>query len=804
MKPVRRYRGFVLAAVFFIMVVIILLIASLFRLVPQEVRWTGDHRRETFAYYACTGGVKHALSYLRRVRTGGAGETDPFKRTGAADPYEVTQVSRPDLGPLRLLPAADNGETLDTYFPANIPALHSRPGRVRLGEDWRAEVWVFPDKNTSPHPFLAGKAGKLPPCYTIVSAAFRDSNGNGLCDTSAGENYVLRAESSMVERTFARYAYFVDLWKDAGPDTTALRVQNSLATPIFAGPVHSNDTPVIDVPGGLSFWQESGFPAPFGAELSFSGDLVPPLKAPNSPDGVAYLGGNFRGNSPQFRPYEGAVAPFEANEGRYKRLFRNGQGAIQRTSRLELPDDWSRLAAAAWGAEAGREVDVETAPSHEVFVNTEDLGIVSTGALRELRLDVVDNTGRSTVFNNNLEVTSSAAAGHQVVNLQQLKEITYLTQETVTREVTVTETGPYTMETTLVSDTAQPGYSPQDYSASIGTTTAEVERYVITGYETVADPPGGGGAGPANAGGGGNVLIPKYAATTVTIDVPLTEQRTRFVQVTTVTGDGPHSVASSTTGLEDVTHHYAPQDAVIAAVDAPVRFPVNYFLPRNLNDQPDQDDFPIFNGTTDTLDITVPRGKSLVVRQDRETGRTFDYKILDGAPSGVVGVVGSVQSMRGVNRGAKTVFAMAPDTPRLAPTALANITLTDHLLQFNSTVGSLPTSGDHALGIIAANISLDAGSDLIDRHKTVNNPLYLYASLFAAQGSFASINLAPPPLGEVRIVGGVVQKVIGPLITGGRGWSSGYLYDNYLRINPPPIYPPDGRFDVTFYRITAP
>ncbi|MBX3172684.1 MAG: hypothetical protein KF760_35125 [Candidatus Eremiobacteraeota bacterium] len=794
---------------FFIMVVLILLIASLFRLVPQEVRWTGDHRRETFAYYACTGGVKHALSYLRQVRTGGAGQTDPFKRTSTSDPYEVIQVSRPDLGPLRLKPSSDMGPTtLDTYFPPNIPALHSRPGRIRLGEDWRAEVWVFPDKNTSPHPFLLGKAGKLPPCYTIVAAAFRDINNNGVCDLSSGENYVLRAESSMVERTFARYAYFVDLWKDQGADTTALRVQNSLRTPIFDGPVHSNDTPVIEVSGGLSFWQETGFPAPFGAELSFAGDLIPPLKAAGSYDGVAYLGGNFRGDSASFRPYEGERPPFRANEERYKRLFRRGQGAIQRTSRLELPEDWSRLAAAAWGAEAGREVDVETAPANRVFVNTEDLGIVSTGALRELRLDIVDNTGRSTVFNNDLEVTSTASAGHQVVNLQQLQEITYLTQETVTREVTVTETGPYTMETTLVSDTPQPGYSPQDYSASIDTTTAEVQRYVITGYETVTDPPGGGGAGPANAGAGGNVLIPRYAATTVTINVPVFEQRTRYVQVTTVTGDGPHDVASSTTGLEDVTHYYAPQDAIVAAVDAPVKFPVNYFLPRNLSEQPPQDQFPIFSGTTDTLDITVPRGKSLVVHQDRETGRTFDYKILDGVPSGVVGVGGRINSLRGVNRGAKTVFALDPDTPRLAPTALANVTLTDHLLQFKTPLGSLPTSGDHSLGVIGANISLNASNDLVGRHTSEAHPLYLYASIFAAQGSFAATNLPKPPspvlLGEVRIVGGVLQKVIGPLISGARGWSSGYLYDNFLRINPPPIFPPDGRFDVTFYRITAP
>jgi len=805
MKPVRRYRGFVLAAVFFIMVVIALLISSLFRLVPQEVRWTGDHRRETFAYYTCTGGIKHALAFLRKVRTGGAGETDPFKRTAATDPYVVTTESNPGRSPLRLFPASDPGPLTDTYFPAGIPVLHSRPGRIRLSEDWNAEVYVFPDKSTSPHPFLAGSPGKLPPCYTIVSLAFRDLNGNGLCDLSAGENYSLRAESSMVERTYARYAYFVDRWKDAGANTTVLRVKNSLATPIFAGPVHSNDTPVIEVSSGSSFWSETGFPAPFAAELSFAGDLIPPIKAPDSYDGVAYKGGNFQGSSPDFRPYEGTPGNFRANESRYKRLFRQGQAAIQRTARLELPNDWSRLAAAAWGAEAGREVPVESAQPNMVYVNNSDLGIVSTGALRELRLDVVNASGRSTVFNNAMQVTSTASAGHPVVNLQQAQEITYITPEDVAINVTTVETGPYTTETTLVSDTPLPGYSPSQYEVTTGTTTAEVNRYVITGYETIPDPPGGGGAGPASGGSGGPVRIPQYSSTTVTINVPVTEVSTRYTQISTISGDGPHDVVTPTTELQDVTHTYAPQDAVIAAIDGPVTFPVNYFLSRDTTQQPIQDKFPYFDGATNTLDVVVPRGKSLVVHQDRATGISYSTKLVDGVPNGVVGSFGRVDSLRGVNRGAKTVFAANASTPdRLHPTSLANVTITDHLLQYATPLGSQPTSGNNTLGVIGANISLEANSDLVGRHNTVGDPLYLYASLFAAQGSFAAINLAPPPLGELRVVGGVLQSEIGNLIVSGKGWSSGYLYDNYLNITPPPIFPPDGRFDVTFYRITAP
>jgi hypothetical protein len=806
MRPVRRYKGFVLAAVFFVMVVIILLIASLFKLVPQEVRWTGDHRRETFAYYTCTGGIKHALSYLRQVRTG-TGETDPYLRSLASEPYESLIENSPARSPLRLLPAADNGQLLDTFFPSGIPVLHSKPGRIRLGEDWNAEVWIFPDKNTIPHPFMVGKASKLPPCYIIVSAAFRDANGNGVCDTGAGENYVLRAESSMVERTYARYAYFVDRWKDQGPNTTVFRVKTGASAPIFDGPVHSNDTPVIDVPEGLTFWGQSpiGHPAPFGAELSFSGDVFAPTKNIISYDGVGYFKGNFQGNLEDFRPYTGLADPYRADDNRYKKLFRQGQSAIQRTSRLELPNDWARLAAAAWGATAGREVPVASAASDRVYVNTTDLGIVSTGALKELRLDIVDNNGISKVFNTDLQVTGSANAGHQVVDLQQLKEVTYITPEPVSKEVTYTVTGPYTMDQTLTSDSALPGYTPTQYVATTGTTPQEVSRYVQTGSSTITDPPGGGG--PAS-GAGATVVIPLYSSTTVTIDVPQTEIRTHYVTVTTVSGNGPHDESSQTTVIEDVMHHYAPQDAVVAAVDAPVRFPVNYFLPRLAADQPAPANFPVFEGTSlpTALDVVVPRGKSLIVRQDRNTGRTFNVNLVDGAPSGVVGVFGEIVSFRGVNRGGKTVFAANASTvDKLRPTSLANVTVTDHLLHYATNPGVLPTNGDNALGLIGANITLSSTSDLLNRHNTsATPPLYLYAALFAAEGSFQVISPAPVARGEVRIIGGVLQKIIGPLIASGRGWNSEYLYDNFQSINPPPIFPPDGRFDVTFYRITGP
>jgi len=802
----KRTRAFVLATVFFVMVVIILLVAALFRLVPQEIRWTGDHRRETLAYYAASGGVKHALCWLRMVRGGALGESDPYARTVDSDPYQRASENSPGRSPLRLAQRVDTGVPGDTYFPVGIPVLRSKAGRVRLAGDWAAEVHIFPDSKTSPHPALAGSGGTLPPCYIIVSAAYRDVNGNGVCDLGAGENYALRVESSMVERTFARYAYFVDLWANQAANTPAFRVQPNQPTPLFSGPVHSNDTPAIEIVRPGDFWaQAAPFVSPFGAELSFSGDQSNP-KAPDSYDGVAYVGGNFRGTSELSRPYTGA-GPYNPETTRYERLFRKGQSAIERTQRLPLPNNWARLAAAAWGATAGREVDADTAPANQVYINTRDLGIVSTGALKELRLDVVNDAGRSLVFNSDLEVTGAASTGHGVVNLVQEQEVTYIAgYKTVYADQVSTETGPYTITQTHVSDTPLPGYSASNYQASIGSTTREVTQLVQTGSTTITDPPGGNG--PAT---GGTITIPTYSTQTVTITVPIYETRQRYTMVETITGDGPHDVTTQVSvGEEPILESYNPNDTVVSAVEKDLIFASNYFL-NSLVDPGDPGDpnlstnFPVFTGATTGVEIRVPKGKSLVVHQDRVTGQTLETRLLDGKPSGAVGVYGPVYSLHGVNLGGKTVFAAKSDTARLRPTTMANITIKDHLLQFGTAKGSLPSSGDHELGVIAANITLPTDGDTMSRHNTDAKALHVYASLFASQGGFMALNLpSASGMSQLRVIGGVIQKQIGPLLQGSRGWSSGYRYDRFLTLNPPPTFPPDGRFDVTFFRVTLP
>jgi hypothetical protein len=784
----KKRSAFVLAAVFFLMVVFILLTAALFRLVPQEVRWSGDHRRETLAYYTATSGLKHALAWLRQVKLGGG---DPFL-PAADQPYERATLANPGSFPLRLLPAADRLPTgPDTYFPPNLPELRSKPGRIVLGDNWCAEVHIVPDKRTAPHPFLRGAAGNLPPAYTMVALAFRDYNSNGLCDS--GENYAMRCEASMVERTFARYAYFVDSWPDNGSDTPALALLPAMTKALFGGPVHSNDTPVLQVLDANRFWSEASFISPFGDELSFAGDRGTP-KVDDSFDGVAYLGGNFRGNDPLQRPYLDAD-PDEAIDSRYRRLYREGQAAIRRTQSIELPTDWSRLLANAWGVESGREVAPASAASQQVYVNREDLGIVSTGSLRELRLDVVDNQGRSLVFNNNGEVTGTPSLGSQALLLAQQQEVTYLVTETrdILSETVTTETGPYTLTETQYSDTPQAGYSPSTYEETYGSTTVPMQSFMITGYTTVNDPPGG--AGPAT---GGTIRIPEYTSTTVDYRVPLTREATRYVRVDVISGNGPYQVThQEVTGQEEVLvpRTFVPQDLVITATDEAVRLPMNYLTPNNTS----LDDYPVFTGDQSGLEVNVPVGKSLVIRRDRQMGRTYQVELRDQAPNGVVAVWGNVTHLRGVNRGGKTILATGANG-----TGLGNITLSDHLLHFGLAPGTPPTRGGNSLGIIGNNIFLDSHPTTLARF-TAARPLFLHASLFAAGGGFAAANLAGANrVAELRVVGGVLQRSIGTLLEGSRGWSSRYRYDNYLHLEPPPSFPADGRFDLTFFRVTRP
>lgn len=796
----KKSRAFVLAAVFFVMVVIILLIASLFQLVPQEVRWSGDHRRDTLAYYTASAGAKHALAWLRQVRLAGSGANEPFERSSGDDPYQVTREDNPGRWPLRLGPETDlNPDGDDTYFPRGLPVLRSRPGRIRLPGDWCAEVHIFPDKRTPPHPFLSGAAGTRPPCYIIVALAFRDVNGNGVCDNGGGENYSLRLETSAVERTYARYAYFVDRWPDTGGTTPALAVLPSLGEPLFSGPVHSNDTPVIQVLDAARFWAESPFVAPFADELSFAGDTAPG-KAPGSYDGVAYLGGNFRGVDPLQLPYQEG-SPQRPLVSRYARLFKGSQAAIRRTQRIQLPVDWGRIAKAAWGVEAGREVPVDSAPQNRVFINRQDLGVAVTGSLRELRLDLVDAAGRSLVYDATHQLRPNVGSGSQLINLVQASEVSYIAgYSNPTIETVTSETGPYTLTETLWSDTPQAGYVATSVREQVGTTTETVMSNVLAGSTVINDPPGG--AGPAT---GGRVVIPRYISTPVTVTLPLYEYRNRYVMMNVVTGDGPHDVTSIITDTSTsipIISNYAPQDCLVVAKDSDVVLPVNYFVTAT---DVGADQFPAFVGATTALQIRIPRGKTLVARQDRADGRTFTAEILDNSPNGVIAVYGSVSGLSGVNRDAKTILVAGPASPpTLQPTVLGDAQISDELLYFGVTPGSMPRDGRNSLGLVAANITLDASATTLTRF-SASNPFYLYGSFLAAQGGLRSGPLPTPAvMGELRVVGGVIQQSIGTLLEGGAGWSSRYRYDRFLTQQPPPSFPPDGRYDITFFRVSRP
>ena len=784
----RQKRAFILAAVFLLMVVFILLTAALFRLVPQEVRWSNDHRRETLAYYTATSGFKHAMAWLRQVRLAGG---DPFE-PGADQPYELRTLSAPGSYPLQLRPAIDpNPDTNDTYFPNGIPELRSKPGRILLADGWAAEVHVLPDKRTSPHPFLRGAGGVLAPAYTMVSLAYRDYNANGLCD--GGENYSLRCEASVVERTFARYAYFVDRWPDSAAATPALALLPAMTEALFGGPVHSNDTPVLQVLDANRFWSESTFISPFGDELSFAGDVGTP-KVEDSYDGVAYLGGNFRGTDPIQRPYIDSD-PDEAIEGRYRRLFKQGQSAIKRTQPIALPTDWTRLLNNALGVESGREVSLDRAESQRVYVNREDLGIFSTGGLRELRLDVLDADGRSLAFNAGGQVVGTAQEGAQAIFMAQQQEIIYLVpemQDIITETVT-TETGTFSVTETHFSDTPQPGYAEETYMETYGTTTVPVQRMTITGYEEIPVPPGG--AGPAT---GGIVRKPQYTSVTVDYPSPLTREATRFSRVEVITGEGPYDVTHrEVTGQEEVlvAKTFVPQDMILTAGENDVSLPINYLA----TDTP-VDEYPVFTGDQPGLEVNIPAGKSVVIRRDREMGRTYNVEIRDGKPNGNIAIWGNVTNVRGVNMGPKTVLAQGT-----GGRGLGNITISDQILHHGLLPGEQPRAGGNSLGLIGNSIFVDSTPAILTRFRDPDHPLHLYATLFAAGGGFASSNLRiANRVAELRVIGGVLQSQIGTLLEGGKGWSSRYRYDSFLHLEPPPAFPADGRFDLTFFRVTRP
>jgi len=430
-----KRRAFVLGTVMLLMVILIFLAASLFRLVPAELQWAARLRQDTEAYYAATSAIKLSLKWMSEVtdlrKTLGAPKFDPFEVTGT-QPFTRVQMNglsgnfRPGGFPRALAPATDPEPGGDsTYFPDNMPAMRLNSSYLKLPNQWTADVWILPDKATKPFP---GAKGDRPPCYTLIALPYQDYNDNGQADL--GERYVMQVEISVVQGTFARYSYFVDTWPDEGPTKTSnLLLPKGMTRSIFGGPVHTNDVPVlkIDAPDPLDYWDDTtaNVAPSFASELSYARTNSVPLAS--TYDGLGWYGGNIFGTSLNQRPYNDAD-PVEPNERRYERVFAAGQDAIRFVDRIDLPVDSERVAMAAFGTDDPTAVPDSRNSETYIYAN-KGAGVVVDGPVKECLLDVLNSAGVRQC--NSTSGSATPTTGNQVIRLVHDTKIVYV-YDTVT------------------------------------------------------------------------------------------------------------------------------------------------------------------------------------------------------------------------------------------------------------------------------------------------------------------------------------------------------------------------------------
>jgi hypothetical protein len=836
MKKLRTVRGIALATVLFLLVILIFLAASLFKLVPSELNWTLQQKLDNEGYYAATAGVKHCTAWLSAVTTRKIGGDfpapyNPFSLGASSEPFQGTTIADPSAAPYRLrpnAPSANAAKNDETYFPPGVPALRSHGNRLSFPGGWAADVIVFPDKWTSPHPFAAANPTyDKSPGYTIVSLAYQDSNGNGSCDTAFGEKYAVRVECSVVGGTFSRYAYFIDQW-DSAP-LIAMNLPSGNTRPVFGGPFHTNGVPILRVAGAGVFGEtvaSGGIQPHFASDLTFAGTAGNPAAgASPSPDydGVAWQGGNFLGNAPGLRPFQIGGGVTQAVPGRYERLFKKGKDALKPRQRIDLPVNSDRVALAAFGYKDGDPTpDFNMAPSNELFIrknpNNPKLplgGVIVNGGVQSALLDVIDTDGGSPYSNNHDSPTP--VSGGSMLRLKHDVSIPYET--TIQRPI-------YSMSSSTfvgVTTSLEPGFPADvmvDVTYQTGTTQHTVSRPLFgPDPMVVLQAPGGG---PISGTPAPVQVITGYVNDTVTEPIYATSQAPYHYVSGMATHVFTSSVQVGTTNVVEV-RFYSPTDYILEAPsNTSVQFHASYFSAANdeFSSAATASAVPVsqmpviltnetMNASTAFITFPVPAGKCGVLRHSRHNKDLFLVEILDKAPNGAVVIEGPVNNLRGWNKGRKTISAeRRVFSGNTSSATQYPLSIVGPIRQFGVTQGDLPVNGDNSVGLIGSAITLNVKPDRIDTDFkfTASKTMYVYAALMALKGQFATdFTTVGSKYGSLEVIGSVVQQRIGDLqgFLGGviRGWASSYRFDRFLELGPPVAYPLDGTFQVYFFKV---
>ena len=600
--------------------------------------------------------------------------------------------------------------------------------------------------------------------FDVVSVAFFDGNP------------VRESRATIARENFSHYALFIDRWGDnlvmeAYPETVR-------------GPFHTNDFFKLFVPPGMY-----GNP---GAQPFVSGDRGRMTQAGGAPDGsVGFAGdGNEYYSASSAVPNSSeSVVPYNADgaiESRYAALVNGGRSNMTVTEHIDLPYSADELMFDA----------MDSGEGNPPFNPPAEIGVYLPGSDTEVTGGIYIRGA----VDIDLQVTPE---GNQVHNLTQaIPQYAYRLETEAVRSVPVFEFYDYQL---------QVGDSVQVYT----TQTVTVTEQQVTGYEdqvvteTVQRPTGNSVYVSAGGGSVGSYQAEYVTETvTTTVQVPVYEsvEVERTVQVpTTVTVQAGDPQVGQTVrrrrqnGTRDETY----TDVQIISTEDYEANPANYPGAFRVSQSPETKNAKIIEVTADAgyngdLGSAV-KGETLIKDYDG----TITKK--SGNLNGVTFVDGDVTSIKGTHKGALGVDQNGNEKFQgrylvSNPKHTGRLTVTDDILAFydgdnpqlqgaNQTlkVGELSPTAEHALGIVAKDISLKPAQ---------NDPLDIYAVLLGGRsipgedpdarpeveggfGADPSVIAAGyvPTQNKFSLYGGLVQGNQRQWALGGVGLSGELIFD---------------------------
>lgn len=484
----QKKRGVAILLAIFFMILLSLIATALIGMVPVELQSSTRTKLDLQAHYAATSAIRHAKKWCSAVMTPSSETNNPeflgdssettgnSYYTGNAGYYnEVTgvngTVATVEFEPMQLKDVWDDsniphstskwddttkyGAGAGVWAMLNIPKSGNnavadttvvlvQKAPIKMG-DWSTYSVIVPDadtpggKNTMTGSTIttffggSGKSGRR--CYQIIALAYYQGFPT------------LRAKSTVLEDSFARYSLFVD--QDPNKEWLVQAQKGYVST---VGPVHTNGFFRFAIDPDL-WGSSSSNPVPFQGLMTFaqSATTADHMDAAHPGDGNLYSQGNDQdGSDENYRPFDTTRAIGES--GSYAKMITGGVSNLRKVSKVSLPPDSTKLSTAAYGTDYNVGAYSNSAIASHVAIGTGTNaapdgifvfanatngkaagGVVVKGDQEKMFLDVVDGNGNPMGVTNTsqlADIEAGTASGNPGMRVQSKQSQTAVSTQT--------------------------------------------------------------------------------------------------------------------------------------------------------------------------------------------------------------------------------------------------------------------------------------------------------------------------------------------------------------------------------------